>query len=805
MHKPHSSSEQSSDLRSIFFDHLPKRVLAIEESWNELTEGGWDKHAASRLFLRLQDMSGAAGKFGLIRVSEVLLALERNLRTLISEVKSPTAAQIEQVNGLIKRLKTLSFDGKNPKNAALLRPEKKKPRIFCLCPSEGLGPRLRRALEAIYFSVSRFEDIEKLLDEYEKKPPAAIIVEGRLLPNIEPLAEQLKKSKARRGSAPTLAVISSSSALETRLNALRAGADAYFVTPIDAGAVAARIKQLVAQKPSETYRILVVEDDPSQADFAAAILRKADMEISTVNAPAEVLSAMETFRPDLILMDLYMPEADGAELTSIIREQQEFVGIPIIFLSGEQDADKQVEALGAGADDFISKPIRPKHLVAIIKNRVQRTRALKAQSTAESHRDPITGLYNRRRFLESVDNELTADKAHPSARAVLVAELDRAEEIQKRIGSGQLYALLAEIGSLIASRIEPQDVAARLEEHNFAVLTKRPLEKDVTALAEELRKVVAHTRFEGENQNTRTTLSIGVCFFDAAPHDTAGLVGRAAQTCRLARSRGGNRVETYHMGAAPDIETLPGERNTLDLINEALAHDGFQVLFQPFVDLHDQESENYQMMLRLRTDSGERIPAAELLPVAREAGLTKEVDHWLMGRALEVMDQHRRAGGKIRLLLSQSAETLAEEKHIEWLRQQLRQRLLVGTGLILEINLVDAANDIKAARKLIAQLRQMGIGVCLARFGHNETSYKILQYLGTGYIKVVEKMLGADSKIISYLIRKAHQSGALVILPQVDDPQLIGERWLNAADFVQGDAIQVPHEEPDYDFSEPLF
>jgi CheY-like chemotaxis protein len=81
----------------------------------------------------------------------------------------------------------------------------------------------------------------------------------------------------------------------------------------------ARIRQLVVRKPSDTYRIPVLEVDPSQADFAAAILGKADMQIRTVTQQVQVLSSMEAFRPDLILMDLYMPEADGAELTKIIR------------------------------------------------------------------------------------------------------------------------------------------------------------------------------------------------------------------------------------------------------------------------------------------------------------------------------------------------------------------------------------------------------------------------------------------------------------------------------------------------------
>ena len=105
--------------------------------------------------------------------------------------------------------------------------------------------------------------------------------------------------------------------------------------------------------------MLVVEDDPSQAEFAASIIRKSGIETAVVTNPLEVLDKLREFQPDLILMDIYMPEVNGIELTRVIREYNSFADIPIVFLSGEQDTDRQVDALSVGGDDFITKPIRP--------------------------------------------------------------------------------------------------------------------------------------------------------------------------------------------------------------------------------------------------------------------------------------------------------------------------------------------------------------------------------------------------------------------------------------------------------------
>ena len=98
----------------------------------------------------------------------------------------------------------------------------------------------------------------------------------------------------------------------------------------------------------------------------------------------------------------------------------------------------------------------------------------------------------------------------------------------------------------------------------------------------------------------------------------------------------------------------------------------------------------------------------------------------------------------------------------------------------------------------------MGIAVCLGRFGYTQKAYKILQYLGADYLKVMPKLLGAEQRIIADLIKRAHHFGDRVVVPPVEDPRLIGEPWLSAADLVQGDAVQPPAQNPDYDPSAAL-
>src|SRR5690606_18963768 len=142
------------------------------------------------------------------------------------------------------------------------------------------------------------------------------------------------------------------------------------------------------------YRVLVVEDDPSQALFAESVLNGAGMQAQVVSVTSEVMDAMEQLRPDLVLMDLHMPGLDGAELTGMISAHADFALTPVVFLTGDDDPERRFEALDLGADDFLRKPVRPKHLISAVQHRIARARALQGPSAA-AHRHPATGLHTR--------------------------------------------------------------------------------------------------------------------------------------------------------------------------------------------------------------------------------------------------------------------------------------------------------------------------------------------------------------------------------------------------------------------------
>ena len=155
------------------------------------------------------------------------------------------------------------------------------------------------------------------------------------------------------------------------------------------------------------FRVLVVDDSKSQSAYAEKALNFAGIFTRAVNNPLEVMEVMDSFKPDAILMDMYMPGCMGPELAQVIRQQIKYDAIPILYLSAESDIEKQLDAVSQGGDDFLTKPVPKDVLIATVLNRCRRHRGLRDQMI----RDSLTGLVDHNNTLEALHNSMNEMKS----------------------------------------------------------------------------------------------------------------------------------------------------------------------------------------------------------------------------------------------------------------------------------------------------------------------------------------------------------------------------------------------------------
>lgn len=211
-------------------------------------------------------------------------------------------------------------------------------------------------------------------------------------------AERLGELQAGQARLPPVVFVSGRDDLDARLAAHRAGASRYLLKPAAPDRLIEVLDELTGRTPRLAYRVLLVDDDPALLEVEAAVLRAAGMTVLTLSQARDALDRMDTFCPDVVVMDVYMPEVTGPELAAIIRERDACPGPPILFLSAEADIDKQLKALSLGGDDFLVKPVQPEHLVSAVT-----ARACRARRSAAMQQRLQTTLYEREREQLALD------------------------------------------------------------------------------------------------------------------------------------------------------------------------------------------------------------------------------------------------------------------------------------------------------------------------------------------------------------------------------------------------------------------
>jgi DNA-binding response OmpR family regulator len=221
--------------------------------------------------------------------------------------------------------------------------------------------------------VAGFSDFDEFRSAITVRAPAAVVLD------IDSDSGTLAKDAMTARGVTNFPVIylSSSDNFDDRLRAVRDGAEGYFIKPIDVQALSVRIDEKIAQNAVRSYRVLVVDDDEFFLSFFDAVLSSAGMHVKALIDPTQILDAIKKFKPELILTDLYMPQCNGIEMAKVIRQNNHYLDIPIVFLSSETEMQKQLGALETGADEFLTKPIDPEKLISSIAIRAERYRNLR--------------------------------------------------------------------------------------------------------------------------------------------------------------------------------------------------------------------------------------------------------------------------------------------------------------------------------------------------------------------------------------------------------------------------------------------
>ena len=549
---------------------------------------------------------------------------------------------------------------------------------------------------------------------------------------------------------------------------------------------------------SNPYRVLIVEDDRSQAMFAEAILRGAGMQAEVVAIPERMMEALERFVPDLVLMDLHMPGTSGTTLTTQIREHTQFSHTPVVFLTGDQDPERELEVLDKGGDDFILKPVRPRHLIAAVQNRIRRARALNdsLQNSGTLDRHPVTGLHTRQALMQALSTQLS----HRSPGGALLLELGNPSALRNRYGYAALDGLFNAAGTHLCSLLEPNAIAARLSDNAFLVVVRDVGRGALESFARRLRDGIGYHDFQVDGEPMRLRCTIGYASFEHVFTDTGAVLAATEDATREAHA-----LPAGVAGYVPP--EIAASDSLIDELRAALAPggEGLYLAFQPVVAVAGGDEAQFQVLVRMHGADGSVRKAGDFLAAAQAAGLLAQLDRWVMERALALLQQRRAESRPVRLFVSQTPRSLGQDGFAGWLQQTLERAGVDGPSLVIDIRQEDAVVHTVLLQQFCEQLVPAGVQFCLSQFRSTEDGNQLLQMLPLGYLRLSSEF--AQQPLPQTMqdemrtsIERAHRLGLQVIGQAVEDPQAAAALWVAGIDFIQGNLVQRPEQALDFDF-----
>ncbi|MGY4492184.1 diguanylate cyclase [Pseudomonas sp. TE3610] len=521
--------------------HFAQRVVhqarQILEIWQRLHRSEWSNEDLQELneanlrLLRFAERFEQPDHTDIARhLNQVLLAVEDNRARLSSEL-------INELNRLMQRLSRTGLRHGDELELTPLPPLRKP--VYVLLQDSERGERLAMQLEFFGLHAQALDSVPAFLASMQECQPAAIVMDVDF--GGCGLGLQLA-ARAQDGQDPKLPLLFFSlheTDTPTRLAAVRAGGQEFLTGALEASSLLEKIENLTCVAQYEPFRVLIIDDSRAQAMYTERLLNGAGIVTRTLTDPIGAMADLADFQPDLIILDMYMPACTGTELAKVIRHNDRYVSVPIIYLSAEDDLDKQLDAMSEGGDDFLTKPIRSRHLITTVRNRASRARSLKSRMV----RDSLTGLYNHTHILQLLEDCAFRARREGKPLSFAMLDIDHFKKVNDSHGHPMGDRVIKSLALFLKQRLRKTDFIGRYGGEEFAIVMPDTDLAAAHAVLDEIRERFAEIHYPAQPLDLCCTFSAGVVQMGEAS-DSLSMAAQADAALYRAKGGGRNRVQT---------------------------------------------------------------------------------------------------------------------------------------------------------------------------------------------------------------------------------------------------------------------
>lgn len=420
-----------------------------------------------------------------------------------------------------------------------------------------------------------------------------------------------------------------------------------------------------------------------------------------------------------------------------------------------------------------------------------------------ANHDSLTGLYNRRRFVEELKKDIVGVMRHGHASALLFIDLDQFKYVNDACGHPAGDRLIRKVADELRRSVRRNDVVARFGGDEFVILVRRADASNARSTAQNILSNMRRMAHIEDNQIFHVHCSIGITMLSGLNLHYDDLINQADIACREAKLAGRNRMHFYE--EAQDAElNMSADMGWMNRLRTAIDEDGFELRFQPINDIESGQTTHHEVLIRLRGDDGKLIQPDAFLPSAVRFGLMTEIDFWMIRHASQAYAEHSSSSGDLRLSINLSANAFENDDLTDFVEKIFGENNVKPENIILEITESLAVRRPAHVERQIAVLRDYGCQFALDDFGTGYSSFSYLQKLKFDYIKIdgsfVQDLMQnpVDQKMIKLIAEIGKEAGMRTIAEYVQNARSLERLGELGVDMAQGYFVGRPTRVPKF-------
>ncbi|MEE8121434.1 MAG: EAL domain-containing protein [Anaerolineales bacterium] len=554
-------------------------------------------------------------------------------------------------------------------------------------------------------------------------------------------------------------------------------------------------------------RVLIVEDSEDDALLLVQELRRGGYapEFERVDTRKAMLAALEESPWDLVITDHNMPQFDSTEALALVKKTG--IDVPVIIVSGSIGEDIAVEAMKAGAHDYVMKNNLVR-LVPATRRELREAETRVARKKAEAairhmaYHDALTGLVNRSGFEQHLQHAVNSAQERALNHALLYLDLDQFKIINDTCGHVAGDELLRQLATVMNPHIRDSDILARLGGDEFGVLLEScPLES-AQKIGESLLNAIKNFRFVWRDKSFTIGASIGMVLINKFTLNTEEALSNADMACYAAKDLGRNRIYLY-TESDENLMRRHGEMQWVSRINQALDENRFVLYRQCIEPINgDKQTKFCEFLLRLREPDGRIILPQDFIPAAERYNLMPTLDRWVVDNAFSILtdlaDDGSMAGLPKVFFINLSGASLSDESFFDFVRDRLQKYNIPPQSICFEITETAAIAQLNKAVEFIGQIKKLGCRFALDDFGSGMSSFSYLKSIPVDYLKIdgsfISNMLNDSMAraIVEAINNIGHVAGIRTIAEFVENQAIKDVLTEIGVDYAQGYGIEKP-------------